>query len=109
MSTLFDQPVRHPYKVDFEVELDYFMGLSKRHRIPLSELIALKATLEQQRTNDLRLWDGDAKDEQLAGFGEIARNIPEQLGFALGEIIEKAISDLCASIETAAAIKGAAT
>jgi hypothetical protein len=45
----------------------------------VSDVIAAKHALELQRSNDLQVANGDAFDEQLAGFGEIFTNISDNL------------------------------
>jgi hypothetical protein len=74
MSTLFDQPQRKFYTVNFS-EIDEFLSsaskLSKKHGISITEVIAAKTALELERRNDLYAANGDAFDEQIAGIGEL--------------------------------------
>jgi hypothetical protein len=82
MSTLFTQPPRD-YKRATSVDVDDFLAIAKelalKHKIEVSDVVAAKHALELQRRNDLQVANGDAYDEQLAGFGEILNNIADSL------------------------------
>lgn len=78
MGTLFSQPERDPRYVGIQ-EIDDFLAdaaeLAAKHRIGIADVIAAKHALELQRQNTLAVKGGDALDEQLAGFGELVREL----------------------------------
>jgi hypothetical protein len=74
MGTLFNQSIRQAHsisQIELERRVDVYESIIKKRDITMSELIELNKALEMERANDLRVNDGDAKDEQLAGFGEL--------------------------------------
>ncbi len=82
MSTLFTQPERD-FKRAMPVHIDDFLAiaseLAQKHKVDVGTVVAAKHALELQRGNDLRVANGDAFDEQMAGFGEILKNIAMSL------------------------------
>jgi len=78
MGTLFDQKVRHYGTVEYS-HLDDFIAvivkLSKKHGISVAEVIAAKEVLENERNNNFQVNNGDAFDEQMAGFGELLQQL----------------------------------
>jgi len=76
MGTLFSQNPREFIPVT-NGELDAFLSsavqLAKKHKISLSDVIAAKDVLESERRNNLSVRDGDIRDEQLAGFGQLIK------------------------------------
>jgi hypothetical protein len=59
--------------------------LASKLKIELKDVIAAKHVLELQRRNDLYAANGDALDEQLAGFGDVLRDIQN----TLSDIVDK--------------------
>ncbi|CCQ64077.1 conserved hypothetical protein [Crocosphaera watsonii WH 0402] len=41
----------------------------------MSDVIAAKSALEQERSNNLYVKNGDTFDEQMAGFGELIQEL----------------------------------
>ncbi|MCP4353406.1 MAG: hypothetical protein GY795_48775 [Desulfobacterales bacterium] len=82
MGTLFNQRERESYSIS-KSEADNFLRdaveLAKKHKINVSDVIEAYKTLEIERRNNLYHWNGDAFDEQMAGFGELIRDIGESL------------------------------
>ena len=78
MGTLFSQKERNYCTVE-DSHLDAFIAvivkLSKKHGISVAEVIAAKEVLESERKNDLYVRNGDAFDEQMAGFGELLQQL----------------------------------
>jgi hypothetical protein len=75
MSTLFDQPERARFDYDLERSALRIAELSKSTGLTVDQLIALKVAEEMTRANYLKVADGDAKDEQLGGFGNLIQNL----------------------------------
>lgn len=88
MGTLFSQDERNFRRVELQ-EVDDFLGYAKelasKHKIDVKDVIAAKHALEIERANHLSVDAGNILDEQLAGFGEILKDIHE----ALSDIAEK--------------------
>ncbi|WP_175805384.1 hypothetical protein [Burkholderia ambifaria] len=82
MGTLFDQQERSYHTVSFGDVDSYLEGakaLAKKHGVSTSDVIAAAKVLELKRQNDFAVRDGDAKDEQLAGFGKLLIDLTEAL------------------------------
>jgi len=88
MSTLFSQGPRKYHRVSVG-DIDDFLNdakeLASKLKIELKDVIAAKHVLELQRRNDLYAANGDALDEQLAGFGDVLRDIQN----TLSDIVDK--------------------
>lgn len=78
MGTLFSQSERESKKITIE-NVDNFLSavceLATKHKIDVKDVIAAKHALEMSRRNDLYVMNGNVLDEQLAGFGEIFKDI----------------------------------
>ena len=77
MATLFSQPPRNDYEVSFKevkVFIEQVLEIGKETEVQPEFVLRVFELCELKRTNNLKAWDGDAKDEQLAGFGEILRD-----------------------------------
>lgn len=75
MGTLFKQEVRRRYSIQRNTILDKIAELkiiAKESGLSIDQVIEVKKVLEQERTNDLYVVNGDVFDEQMAGFGELA-------------------------------------
>lgn len=82
MATLFDQPPRNHCSVlmgDVESTLEHLERIATKRKVSLSEVLTLHRSLVLDRANDLRVRDEDAKDEQLAGFASILRDLVSAL------------------------------
>jgi hypothetical protein len=78
LGTLFDQPERQQCVVDqnqIEDFLENAVELSKKHKVSVTDVIAAREVLELKRKNDLYVRNGDVFDEQLAGFGDLLREL----------------------------------
>jgi hypothetical protein len=82
MGTLFNQPERKNFAVK-KSDADYFLKdaveLAGKYKISVSDVIEAFKVLEMERKNNLYHWNGDAFDEQMAGFGELIDGIKETL------------------------------
>jgi len=100
MGTLFEQRVRPSFQVKIlgetewvgrmgqhapdtivgvEGVFDAVLDVAKRKGVPVSDVLALFHTLELQRANNLKQYDGDVRDEQMAGLGHILESISNSL------------------------------
>lgn len=88
MGTLFSQPEREIKKITIQ-DIDNFLSaaceLASKHKIDVKDVIAAKNALEMSRRNDLYVINGNVFDEQMAGFGDILKEIHD----ALNDIAEK--------------------
>ncbi len=82
MGTLGNQPPRENYQVN-DGYLDEFLAvavkLASKHKVSVEAVIEARRVLEIERTNELRNLDGDYRDEQLGGFGQILGRIADAL------------------------------
>ncbi len=78
MGTLYSQTPRNYRDVEI-ADLDEFLSaaleISKKHKIPVADVIAASRVLQLKRTNDLYVANGDAFDEQIAGIGELLEKV----------------------------------
>ncbi len=83
MGTLFSQDPRRSCDDGNYDELDGFLGLAvkfaKKHKVSVADVIAAKHALELERQNNLYVDNGDIFDEQMAGFGELIRELNQHL------------------------------
>ncbi len=98
MGTLFEQSPRTLEHVKIE-DIYYFIEEFKRYLkkldkndIILSDFIQIHKVLEYKRRTDILVNDGDAKDEQLAGFGELLQELNQNIGFLNTHFQEIALS-----------------
>ena len=108
MGTLFDQPVRARLDVAGLENARYYAGsigsaadytssvnetmvemkmVAEEREVPVGEVIALYDAMVRNRHCDLLARDGDIKDEQLAGFGELLKEISSNLAY-IGQSLE---------------------
>jgi len=81
MATLFSQPVRDSFhEYDTENELEDSIKLSQKFDVPLEVVLEAAYVAQLRRANAMRVCDGDAKDEQLQGFGELAQELIGSIG-----------------------------
>ncbi|KAA3653417.1 MAG: hypothetical protein DWQ11_08800 [Proteobacteria bacterium] len=82
MGTLFDQPRREMRSVATD-QIDSFLQelvtLSKKHGVPVADVIAAANVLQLKRKNDLAVGNGDVFDEQMASLGEVIREVASAL------------------------------
>jgi len=78
MGMLGDQPARGTWDYSLEAEALAVKRISQNTGISVTDLIALRATLEQERATRARIEGGDYHDEQMGGFGEILRELVDQ-------------------------------
>lgn len=94
MGTLFEQSPRNYRHVEYgqlSEELSIVKGLAEEHEVSVQDVIRLKHTLELERRNNLMVDDRDRHDEQMAGIGELLREVKEALvniGFSFGPASE---------------------
>lgn len=77
MGTLFSQQPREYRRVssdDLSRAIRTMKVVAKEEGLDFSTVLAVAVLLEKRRALDLRVADCDAKDEQLAGFGEILKS-----------------------------------
>ena len=82
MGTLGNQPERNSYLVSNQ-DIDYFLEeaakLAKKHSTTIEAVIEAKRVLEMERKNSILSLDGDYRDEQMGGFGEVFSRIANAL------------------------------
>jgi sugar phosphate isomerase/epimerase len=86
MGTLYSQPVRNRYEFDLERWIEHAIKLAAELGISVAVVVAAKAAIEQERTNDLYAANGDVFDEQVAGIGlemQAIASAIERLAWAL--------------------------
>lgn len=81
MGTLFNQKERPGFNdpINLTHAISNLKNLSKEHSISLKETIDIANYVELRRQNDLKWYDGDVKDEQLTGFGELLEDLTRTL------------------------------
>ena len=78
MGTLFEQRPRDYYHIgskDIKDFLDEVVDIASDHELPVHDVIYAIEVLELRRKNNLYAWNGDAFDEQMAGFGELFQEL----------------------------------
>ncbi|MTJ51266.1 hypothetical protein FJR38_00470 [Anabaena sp. UHCC 0253] len=76
MGTLFNQePRNYRHCENTESYIENTIKLSKKYKITIDQVIAIEQLLECKRRNDLYVDNGDIHDEQMAGIGELLRNL----------------------------------
>ena len=78
MGTLFNQQPRSTLSTeDDEIIMwcEWVDEQAKELNWEVKDVLKAFEIHERERTNNLLVRDGDAKDEQLAGFGEILQNL----------------------------------
>jgi len=84
MGTLLNQKERDYLQLDEEVinqRIISLKSIASKHKISLENVLKLMSTMEQERANNLYVANGDIKDEQLAGFGELFIKYAESVKF----------------------------
>jgi hypothetical protein len=82
MGTLFNQPERRRLTImreDVENFLEMVADLAKKHRVDVAVALDAWKVCEMKRATDLHVDNRNVLDEQLAGFGEILRDIGSKL------------------------------
>jgi DNA repair ATPase RecN len=89
MGSLFNQQPR-PYLhiegdnyTEVEDQLKQCIELAKKYKVDLSDVIALRQTLEMKRATSAYIYNGDAFDEQMADLGIILRDSLSSIADAL--------------------------
>ncbi len=78
MGTLFNQSPRKYWEVTKESVdslLEDAVELAKKHKVKISDVFEAYKVCEEQRKHNLYVSNGDALDEQLAGFGDLIQNL----------------------------------
>ena len=88
MGTLFEQQPRSYYDIDFEKDVKYacekILKIAKETKMSVSDVIEIYKIETHNRAISCYVSNGDIKDEQLAGFGELF----ESFNGKLDDIIE---------------------
>lgn len=74
MGTLFSQRPRNYFYIDFKYvksACEEILKIAKETKMSVSDVIEVYKIETQNRDIDRKVADGDIKDEQLAGFGEL--------------------------------------
>jgi hypothetical protein len=82
MGTLFEQPVRDRQHVTARDVLDHIATMKNVAReadISLDQAIEVWRVMEQARTNNIAVTNGDIHDEQMAGFGNAIESVALEL------------------------------
>ena len=89
MGTLFEQPVRSRKYYIEQDQLDDIVEavnyLIEKYGLSFDEAIQIIQEERKQSIAEMRKLDKDIKDEQLAGFGEIARDFVDYLSLIAKE------------------------
>ncbi|MDD4515439.1 hypothetical protein [Massilibacteroides sp.] len=92
MSTLFDQSPRmwHTvYESDLKVYISELEKIAEKSKFTIDQVLKAAEILELKRKNNLYVNNGDAFDEQMAGFGELLKlflsNFKEAYGVTSGD------------------------
>lgn len=78
MGTLFNQPVREYYAIDKRKTLNFIEQVKEISKeTGLTEELVIKAfeIKEMERKNDLFVVNGNIHDEQMAGIGELIKEL----------------------------------
>jgi hypothetical protein len=76
MGTLFSQSPRNYFSIDngdIKNEIVNIKLLAKDNGLTFDQVSKVIEILEKRRSNNIYCYDGDSKDEQLAGFGELIK------------------------------------
>lgn len=90
MGTLFNQTERNYRYVDFKIvksSCEEIKKIAKELNMNVADVIEIYKAEIQDRAVSNKVDDNDRKDEQLAGFGEIAKSISESVEKAV-EILD---------------------
>ena len=82
MGTLFDQDERDYRRInkgDIEAFLLDSLELAKKHKVSITDVIKAANVLQLERRNDLFVSNGDIFDEQMAGVGELLKELINSL------------------------------
>lgn len=91
MGILFEQTARNFVCVNKAKVLDLIndiKAVSKESKLSIDQVISIWQIAEKERQNSLYVHNGDIFDEQMAGFGELIRN----MAWGLTEISEAVYS-----------------
>jgi hypothetical protein len=81
MGTLFNQSPRDWHRQDraksIISDIDYLKEIQAKTGLSYDQVISTCNMLELRRKNDLYVANGDAFDEQMAGFGELLKEFIE--------------------------------
>lgn len=83
MGTLHDQQPRDFKHVTKSGALDLISEINevaKETKLSFDQVFKIYELKEKQRTNSLYVANGDIKDEQLSGFGELISELNSHLG-----------------------------
>ncbi len=94
MGTLLNQEPREeclaPYRAASTIDwCNWIQTQSEKLGWEISDVLKAFEINEMQKANELALRDGDAKDEQLAGFGELFKELNNTLQEFLSVYIER--------------------
>lgn len=76
MGTLGNQPERkHHDDYDITAALKHVRAIAKENGFTPDQILKMWEILELQRRNNIAVDDGDFRDEQAGGFGDLLRDI----------------------------------
>lgn len=75
MGTLGNQPARKEFHIDLSRFMEELIDICKKHDVTIEAVIEAKKALELERQNDIAVQDGDYRDEQMGGIGDILGEI----------------------------------
>lgn len=93
MGTLKNQPKRPTYSVTEDAlksTIQMLKQTAKQTKLPIDQVIKVYEIATTNRQIDAAIYDGDVKDEQLAGFAEYLDRIAEE---GLGVVVSKSDQD----------------
>ena len=82
MGTLYNQPPRNYYDIDFKYvksECEEIQKIAEETGMSVADVIEVYKIKTQNRSIDCYVENGDKWDEQLAGFGELFKSFNAKL------------------------------
>ncbi len=79
MGMLGNQPARNYRKQDYTYWVRELNRIAEAEGISLDQVIEVAKVAEMSRANDIAVSDGDFRDEQMGGFGELLHDLNETL------------------------------
>lgn len=95
MGTLYNQTERNYHPASFNYvrsSCEELKKIAKEMNMSIADVIEIYKIEVMDRATTCKVDDGDRKDEQLAGFGEIAKSLSESIKKVV-EILESKNSD----------------
>ena len=82
MGTLYNQPPRNYFDIDFKYvksECEEIQKIAEETGMSVADVIEVYKIKTQNRSIDCYVANGDIRDEQMAGFGELFKSFNAKL------------------------------